>query len=603
VDEIGKDLSLKETGLYDLIAQEKHARKALIDKYSGVDSELFLEELSSKSAAEAMKTMKELFHGQGVKDPFINLPFKADAMIDRLSQLSPSVNVFLQKLKKQSPEAYQQAFTVQTAVSEEILSELIRKGMRNDAFGGLDNKFFNSIFNGNNNKYRIDTLREIMTPESFQTLNNFHKLANATQETFTASGKIDLGSLAKLEDSLGVSFSSVSSRIYAAKLGKVGPVFVVTDTGLKLLKAEHGQNFKDALTSSLYDMESLERLLERRLASASSGEKAIITEQVSKIKALRKNIPGIAKRSVSSTGKFLVGQFSDAIAHIIQHNPSELRAYIESRQDDGKDRIGHMIQVNGTLAQGLGTEPTEEQWAEYRASRDALSNPVDIEEPEVEEAEVNGSPVIQEQSPDFETNDTEGLDTSPAGIVISSFEQAGLSPETGLAFAHIESSLDPEAKAGSTSAEGLFQFIDKTWNHMVSTYGDKYGINTSNARKTDPRQNSLMAVEYLKENALSLEKRGFKATDYNLYAAHFLGASGAGKFLTALKAAPKKKISEVVGQKSVDSNPGVFRVKVGQKWGREKTVSEVMDTIRQKIDKAKQETQSFLSNKVEESEA
>jgi hypothetical protein len=88
-----------------------------------------------------------------------------------------------------------------------------------------------------------------------------------------------------------------------------------------------------------------------------------------------------------------------------------------------------------------------------------------------------------------------------------------------------------------------------------------------------------------------------------LYAAHFLGASGAGKFLTALKAAPKKKISEVVGQKSVDSNPGVFRVKVGQKWGREKTVSEVMDTIRQKIDKAKQETQSFLSNKVEESEA
>jgi soluble lytic murein transglycosylase-like protein len=51
-----------------------------------------------------------------------------------------------------------------------------------------------------------------------------------------------------------------------------------------------------------------------------------------------------------------------------------------------------------------------------------------------------------------------------------------------LAQAEVESSMNPEARAGTSSATGLYQFIDSTWMRMVKTYGAKYGMgNFANA--------------------------------------------------------------------------------------------------------------------------
>ena len=40
----------------------------------------------------------------------------------------------------------------------------------------------------------------------------------------------------------------------------------------------------------------------------------------------------------------------------------------------------------------------------------------------------------------------------------------------------MESSLNPAAKSTSSSATGLFQFVEQTWLHVIKAYGGKYGL-------------------------------------------------------------------------------------------------------------------------------
>lgn len=125
-----------------------------------------------------------------------------------------------------------------------------------------------------------------------------------------------------------------------------------------------------------------------------------------------------------------------------------------------------------------------------------------------------------------------------------------------LAQAKSESGLNPNAKAGSSSASGLYQFLDQSWLGVVKAHGAEHGLgwaaNAITAKKgggftVDPsmRQavfalreqagpSALMAASYAADNASSLSQslnRDVNGTD--LYMAHFLGLGGATKFLRA----------------------------------------------------------------------
>lgn len=138
------------------------------------------------------------------------------------------------------------------------------------------------------------------------------------------------------------------------------------------------------------------------------------------------------------------------------------------------------------------------------------------------------------------------------------------SAKTGVDFsyllqqAQVESSFKADAKAKSSSATGLFQFIDSTWLQMVNKYGDKYGLddyasqitdkgkvldkamkNKILALRNDPHICSLMAGEFAAENKNYLQKCvGGDVGSTELYMAHFMGAGGAAKFLSAMKMNP-----------------------------------------------------------------
>src|SRR5215213_7197360 len=55
-------------------------------------------------------------------------------------------------------------------------------------------------------------------------------------------------------------------------------------------------------------------------------------------------------------------------------------------------------------------------------------------------------------------------------------EKTGVRFDYLLATAQRESALDPSARARTSSASGLFQFIEQTWLGMIKSEGQKAGI-------------------------------------------------------------------------------------------------------------------------------
>jgi hypothetical protein len=123
--------------------------------------------------------------------------------------------------------------------------------------------------------------------------------------------------------------------------------------------------------------------------------------------------------------------------------------------------------------------------------------------------------------------------------------------------AKIESALNPNARAATSSATGLYQFIDQSWLAIVNDHGANHGMDwaanaiqkSSNgqyhvsdpamrqqilALRNHPETASVMAAELASDNREYLEQRiGRRAEPVDLYLAHFLGAGGAAKFLTS----------------------------------------------------------------------
>jgi len=125
-----------------------------------------------------------------------------------------------------------------------------------------------------------------------------------------------------------------------------------------------------------------------------------------------------------------------------------------------------------------------------------------------------------------------------------------------LAQAKSESGLNPNAKAASSSASGLYQFLDQSWLGVVKQHGAEHGFGWAadaiTAKKgggytVDPslRQavmslrdqagpSALMAASYAADNASNLSQSlGRQVNGTDLYMAHFLGLGGATKFLRA----------------------------------------------------------------------
>lgn len=128
-----------------------------------------------------------------------------------------------------------------------------------------------------------------------------------------------------------------------------------------------------------------------------------------------------------------------------------------------------------------------------------------------------------------------------------------------------ESGNDPNIKNKKSTAEGLGQFIDSTWFHMVRKYRPDIAKGKTDAQlkalKRDPALSREMTTRYVEENAALLKKHGIPVNVRNLYVMHFLG-SGEGPKL--LRADPNQPVSSFISAQSINANKTVLSGKTAQ---------------------------------------
>jgi hypothetical protein len=144
-----------------------------------------------------------------------------------------------------------------------------------------------------------------------------------------------------------------------------------------------------------------------------------------------------------------------------------------------------------------------------------------------------------------------------------------------------ESSLDPAAKASTSSATGLFQFLDTTWLQVMKSEGPRLGyrryadaitrdssgdyvIKDPGLRsevlklRENPAVAADMAAAFTKANGDYLRaKFGRMPSPGELYIAHFLGAQGAEKLFNAGLSNPDQIAADLF-PRAAAANPTIF---------------------------------------------
>jgi hypothetical protein len=190
-----------------------------------------------------------------------------------------------------------------------------------------------------------------------------------------------------------------------------------------------------------------------------------------------------------------------------------------------------------------------------------------------------------------------GVD-SPRARVTGAIKQAasstGASFEYLLATAKMESDFNPSAGASTSSARGLYQFIEQTWLATVKEAGGQLGYSqyadaitkTSSGDyavvdptmrraimklRDDPAASSAMAAVLTQSNSFQLTGRiGRRPTDAELYMAHFLGIGGAAKLITSAEDTPRASAVRMFPAAAAANRP-IFYDRAGQA----RSVSEV----------------------------
>lgn len=190
------------------------------------------------------------------------------------------------------------------------------------------------------------------------------------------------------------------------------------------------------------------------------------------------------------------------------------------------------------------------------------------------------------------------VNTDVRAAIARASQATGVDFDYLLAQAKIESSLNPNARAGTSSAAGLYQFTGGTWLQTLDRHGDRHGLDWAAgaidggrvdpgmraqimAMRYDPNASALMAAELANDNKTALTGvLGREPDAAELYMAHFLGSDGAAKFLSALQSDPSQSAAAIL-PKAAAANRGIFYDGSGPR-----SVSGVMDLMRGKVSAA-----------------
>jgi hypothetical protein len=167
------------------------------------------------------------------------------------------------------------------------------------------------------------------------------------------------------------------------------------------------------------------------------------------------------------------------------------------------------------------------------------------------------------------------------GAIQQAANSSGISFEYLLTTAKIESNLNPGAQAATSSAKGMYQFIEQTWLATMKASGPangygryadaisrspdgRYEVADPAMRaaimqlRSDPAASAMMAGAFTRANADQLRSTiGRQPSEGELYIAHFLGSDGASKLIAAATTQPRVSAADMFPQAAA-ANRSIF---------------------------------------------
>jgi hypothetical protein len=183
--------------------------------------------------------------------------------------------------------------------------------------------------------------------------------------------------------------------------------------------------------------------------------------------------------------------------------------------------------------------------------------------------------------------------------VVKAAKIADMDPALLMAIADKESNFAPKAKASTSSASGLFQFVEATWLKALRSFGWRHGQELAakaiqgNERepyvvpkkraellrlRNDPYLSAVLAAEMLKRDGDRIaEKLGRPLTPGETYLIHFLGPDDAERFMKKLDNAPGASAAALL-PKPARANKPIFYERRGRRL-KDRSVQEVHEAF------------------------
>ncbi|MGA8171972.1 MAG: transglycosylase SLT domain-containing protein [Methylocystis sp.] len=183
--------------------------------------------------------------------------------------------------------------------------------------------------------------------------------------------------------------------------------------------------------------------------------------------------------------------------------------------------------------------------------------------------------------------------------VVKAAKTTGSDPALLMSIADKESSFASSAKASTSSASGLFQFVESTWFKALKSFGWRYGREeeakaiqgdedhqTIEPRKraeilelrNDPYLSAALAAEMLKRDGAKIaEHLGRSLTAGETYLIHFLGPEDAERFMQKMDAEPDASAAQLLPRPAKANKP-IFYERQGSKL-KDRSVSQVHDAF------------------------